>query len=205
MSDEMITITEAALMLGVTSKTLRRWDKEGRLSAHRSLGGHRRYFRKDIERLQGLRPSLPPHRIVAYCRVSGRAQRPDLANQREAVEVFASARGFADLEVIEEIGGGMNFNRKKFVDLMDAIEAEEVKTLIVAHKDRLCRFGFDWFLHLCEKHGCELLVMNQQHLSPEQEMVEDLLAIVHIFSARLYGLRSYKKKLKKDLNVISSS
>jgi putative resolvase len=86
---------------------------------------------------------------------------------------------------------------------MDRIEARQVSHLIIAHKDRLVRSGFQWFERFCEEHGCELLVLNQEQLSPEQEMVQDLLTIVHCFSARLYGLRNYRKKrdeaLKSDL------
>ncbi len=72
--------------------------------------------------------------------------------------------------------------------------------LIVAHKDRLVRFGFEWFAEFCVRHGTELVVMNQETLSPEQDMVNDLLSIVHVFSARLYGLRSYRKELKHALS-----
>ncbi|MCL0103948.1 recombinase family protein, partial [Dehalococcoidia bacterium] len=83
--------------------------------------------------------------------------------------------------------------------LIDAIIAGNVETLVIAHKDRLCRFGFELIEHLCKTHGCDLLVMNMESLSPEQEMIQDMLAIVHCFSARLYGLRNYRKALKKAL------
>ena len=72
--------------------------------------------------------------------------------------------------------------------------------MIVAHQDRLVRFGFEWFAEFCARHGTELVVMNQETLSPEQEMVNDLLSIVHVFSARLDGLRSYRKELKHALS-----
>jgi predicted site-specific integrase-resolvase len=93
----------------------------------------------------------------------------------------------------------LNLARKKFVALMDRIEAGQVSHLILAHQDRLVRFGFQWFEGSCEEHGCELLVLNQEKLSAEQEMVQDLLTIVHCFSARLYGLRNYRKKLDEAL------
>lgn len=89
------------------------------------------------------------------------------------------------MEFIEEIGGGLNFERKKFVVLMDCIGRSEIETLIVAHKDRLTRFGFEWFEHYAKVNGCELLVLNQERLSPEQEMVQDLMTIVPCFSSRL--------------------
>jgi predicted site-specific integrase-resolvase len=91
----------------------------------------------------------------------------------------------------------MNFKRKKFLALLERIEGGEVAQLIIAHKDRLVRFGFDFFEHFAQRHGCKIVVANQRSLSPQQEMVEDLMAIVDCFSSRLYGLRSYKKKIKE--------
>jgi predicted site-specific integrase-resolvase len=108
---------------------------------------------------------------------------------------FADCAGIAVDEWIDEIGGGMNFKRKKFLDLMTRIGTGERQRLIIAHKDRLSRFGFDYFEHYAVNNGCEIVVANQQSLSPEQEMIEDLLTIVHSFSSRLYGLRKYKKIL----------
>ena len=93
----------------------------------------------------------------------------------------------------------MNFKRPKFIALMDAVERREVRTLVIAHKDRLVRFGFEFFEGFCRKHGCAIEVLAQETLSPEQEMVQDLLAIVHTFSSRLYGLRRYRKVLKEAL------
>lgn len=94
----------------------------------------------------------------------------------------------------------MNFRRKKFLGLMDAVDAGEVSTLILAHKDRLTRFGYEWLERFCQQHGCETWVLNQDHLSPEEELVQDLLTITHVFSPRLYGLRNYRKSLKEALH-----
>ena len=91
------------------------------------------------------------------------------------------------LELVKEIGGGLNFKRQKSLRLIDQILSGEVQVLVVAHKDRLARFEFPLIKHLCQTHDCELLVMNNEHLSPEREMVEDVLAIIHCFSSRLYG------------------
>ena len=102
-------------------------------------------------------------------------------------------------EWIKEIGGGMNFKRKAFLSLMSRIQLGEIKTLIIAHKDRLVRFGFEYFQHVAIVNGCEIIIVNQESLSPQQEMVEDLMTIVHTFSCRLYGLRKYQKLLKKVL------
>ncbi len=99
---------------------------------------------------------------------------------------------------IEEIGGGMNFKRKHFLSLIDRIQRGEIQKLLIAHKDRLMRFGFDLFSHIALENGCEIVVVNQESLSPQQEMVEDLMAIVHTFSCRLYGMRKYKNTITSD-------
>jgi putative resolvase len=161
----------------------------------RTPSNRRVYDRAQVQRLAG-RPKMPSERkIVAYARVSSAAQRPDLTNQRRVLEEFCVVRGLANVEFVEEVGGGMNFRRKKLLALLDEIGRGEVATLVLAHRDRLTRFGFELFEHLCETHDCELLVLNQERLSPEREMVEDLMTIVHCFSSRLYGLRNYRKKL----------
>jgi predicted site-specific integrase-resolvase len=115
------------------------------------------------------------------------------------MEQFCLARGLAVDEWVSEVGGGMNLRRKKFLAVMDLIERGEVATLVVAHKDRLARFGFDFLEHVATKNGCAIIVANQESLSPEREMVEDLLAIVRTFSCRLDGLRRYEKVIKAEL------
>lgn len=190
---------KAAKMLGVTVKTLQRWEREGRLiPAARTSTNLRRYTEAQLLACLGKKPRAPG-RAVAYCRVSSSAQRPDLRNQRRVLEDFVAARGLANVDFVEEVGGGLNFERKRFLALMDAIGRGEVHTLVLAHRDRLTRFGFEWFAHYASVHGCELLVLNQERLSPEPEMVQDLMTIVHGFSSRLYGLRNYRKKLAEAL------
>ena len=98
-----------------------------------------------------------------------------------------------------EIGGGMNFKRKQFLRLVDQILAGEVERLVLAHQDRLARFAYALLVHLCQSHQCELLVMNTEELSPEHELVQDLITITHCFSSRLYGLRNYRKALEKAI------
>jgi excisionase family DNA binding protein len=192
---------EAAAYLGRSVKTLQRWDRDGTLSpAGRTGTGRRAYTKEQLDAFLGRKTERQaPSRIIAYCRVSSAAQQPDLKNQRRVLEEFAAARGLADVEWIEEVGGGLNFNRKRFLEIMDAVGRREVGTIVLAHKDRLVRFGYQWFEHHCKTHGCELLVLNNESLSPEQEMVQDLMTIVHTFSSRLYGLRNYKKKLSEAL------
>ena len=199
--ENTISTGKAAKLLGVSVKTLQRWEREGRLiPVARTDRNRRLYTESQIRKFIGLRNAVSePTRLVAYCRVSSAAQKPDLANQRKILEEFVVAKGLANVEFVEEIGGGLNFKRKRFLALMDEIGRQEIKTLILAHRDRLTRFGFEWFEHFAGVNGCELLVLNQERLSPEQEMVQDLMTIVHCFSSRLYGLRNYRKKLDEAL------
>jgi len=192
---------KAAKLLGVSVKTLQRWEREGRLIPVARTDSNRRLSTEtQIREFIGLRQTNhAPTTLVASCRVSSAAQRTDLANQRNVLEAFVAAKGLAGGECIEEIGGGLNFKRKRFLALMDAIGRREVTMLILAHRDRLTRFGVEWFEHDAQTHGCEVLVLTQERLSPEQEMVQDLMTIVHCFSSRLYGLRNYRKKLDEAL------
>lgn len=201
-----MNISQAAKYVGRTVKTLQRLDREGKLSAGRTITNRRVYNKQQLDDFLGFRKEKKvPTRLIAYCRVSSQAQRPDLKNQRAVMEEFCISSGLSDVEFIEEIGGGMNFKRKKFRDVMDFIGDGEVKILIIAHRDRLCRFGYEWFEYYCKRNGCEILVLNQERLSSEQEMVQDLMTIIHTFSSRLYGLRNYRKSLKKVLNRDFSS
>jgi len=189
--------SEFARRIGVTAHTLRRWEREGRLSpSERTLGGHRIYTELDLQTALRLPLAEKVKRNVIYCRVSSAGQKDDLQSQIVATEAFALGRGLIT-ETIAEIGGGMNFNRKKFNKLLIDIIAGEIGTVIVAHEDRLARFGFDLINNLAVQYGCTIIAVNKKELSPEQEMTEDLMSIIHIFSCRLYGLRKYKKA--KDL------
>ncbi|MCP3785520.1 IS607 family transposase [Micromonospora sp. A3M-1-15] len=134
--------------------------------------------------------------------VSSSGQKVDLASQVAAMQQFCVARGLAVDEWISEVGGGMDLRRKKFLALMDAVDRGEIATLVVARKDRLARFGFDLVEHLAARGGCKMVVANQELLSPQQELVEDLLAVVPTFSCRLYGSRRSKEELERaDLTM----
>ena len=195
----MYSVTTFAKQIGVSVKTLQRWDREGKLPAKRTVSGRRYYSKEDLAVALNQEAVPIARRTVAYCRVSSPAQRPDLANQRAALERYAQEKQIRIDEWIIEIGGGLNFERKRFLKLVDAILAGEVKRVVIAHQDRLVRFGFALLKHVCEQKQTELVVMNTETLSPEQELVQDLITITHGFSSRLYGLRNYRKALEKAL------
>jgi predicted site-specific integrase-resolvase len=134
---------------------------------------------------------------IAYARVSGVAQKPDLANQVAALKAYCESKQIKVDEWMQDIGSGLNYTRKQFNRLMELVELGQVRRIIIAHRDRLVRFGYEYFEAFCERHHTELIVVNGDSLSPEQELVQDLIAIVTVFSARLHGLGSYKKVLKE--------
>ena len=194
-------IGEFAKRVGCSVTTVRRWEAAGRIAARRTPGGQRYFDDADVRRVlqPGFRDEV--RKVVVYCRVSSPGQKDDLASQVAAMGQFCLARGLAVDEVIQETGGGMNLRRRKFLALMDDIDQGRVAVLVIAHTDRLARFGFDYLEHVAARNGCEIIVANQETLSPQQELVEDLLTIVHTFSCRLYGLRRYEKALKDELTA----
>lgn len=180
-------------MIGRSVKTLQVWDRAGVLKARRTPTDRRYYTHEDYLAYVGQK--VTEKKVATYCRVCGAAQKADLRSQRRAVEQFCVASGRAVGVALEDIGSGLNYKRKHFVRLMEMVEQGAVSEIVVAHKDRLVRFGFEWFEHFCKTHGCKITVMNAESLSPEAEMTKDLLSIVDCFSSRLYGLRKYKKNI----------
>lgn len=194
----MYTIGEFAKLINRSVKTLQRWDREGRLTAHRTSTGRRYYTEQQLLEYKGIK-ATEKSLSVAYCRVSTQNQRDDLKNQKAYISQFCLNGGIGIDEWYQDIGSGLNFQRKHFNRLLTMVEAGEIKKIIIAHKDRLVRFGFEWFDQFCRNHGCEIVVINNEELSPEQELVQDLMAITYMFSSRLHGLRKYKKTLKQAL------
>jgi putative resolvase len=194
--DNIYSPKEFGKLIGRTTNTLQKWDREGKLKAHRSPTTNRRYYTHDqylayrglVAQEQGL--------TIAYTRVSGVAQKPDLANQIKALETYCKSQSIRVDEWLSDIGSGLNYKRKQFNRLMELIELGQVRRLVIAHRDRLVRFGYEYFEAFCARHHTEVVVINGENLSPEQELVRDLIAIVTVFSARLHGLRSYKQVLK---------
>lgn len=190
--DKKYTISDFARRIGRSASTVRRWDREGLIKSKRLPSGHRYFDENDMRSILG--KADEKRMTVVYCRVSSHGQKDDLQSQIAAMEQYCLGAGIAVDEWMREIGGGMNFKRKQFLGLMDRIAAGEISRLIVAHKDRLVRFGFDLLDHIAKRSACVIEVVNQESLSPQEEMTEDLLSIVHTFSCRLYGMRKYKRK-----------
>lgn len=192
----MITYSpkEFGALVNRTTLTLQRWDKSGKLKAFRTPTNRRFYTHEQY--LEIIKAPKKPRKNAAYYRVSSSNQKADLASQKLALEKFCQARGLAIDYWLSDIGSGLNYKRKNFTKLLVDIELGLIDKLVIAHRDRFVRFGFDWFSAFCESHGTTLVIMNTESLSPQEEMVEDLMSIIHVFSSRFYGLRKYKKEIK---------
>ena len=185
--------------IGVSVRTLQKWDKAGILKAYRTPTNRRYYTEAQYLQYIGKKDDNQSDRkVVAYARVSTYNQKDDLKNQLSFIRQFANANGVIIDEAISDIGSGLNYNRKKWNLLLDKVMQNQISTIYITYKDRFIRFGYEWFERLCNRHGTKIVVLNSPDTSPDKEMVEDLVSIIHMFSCRLYGLRKYKKKLQGD-------
>jgi putative resolvase len=189
---------EFAKMLNVTVKTLQNWDNDGKLIAYRNPSGRRFYTNEQYEAYMGIIQRNQVGKTVIYGHVSNNGQKDDLQNQLAFLREFANARGMIVDDVMTDIGSGLNYKRKQWNALLEDCFDGQISTIIVAHKDRFVRFGYEWFESFLAKRGVKVLVVNNETLSPQQELVEDLVSIMHDFSCRISGLRKYKKKIEED-------
>ena len=194
---------EMADKLNVSVRTLQRWDNSGKLKAKRTPT-NRRYYTEN-QYLQFLGKPLDDRKTVAYARVSTYGQKDDLKDQIGFIRQYANSKGIILDEAITDIGSGLNYNRKKWNQLLQDVEHDKIKTIYITYKDRFIRFGFDWFNRFCNEHDTEIIVLNNPDTSPEKELVDDVISIIHIFYCRLYGLRKYKNKIKNDKSLMKDS
>lgn len=188
---------EFSQRIGKSVKTLQRWDREKILIAHRTPTNRRFYTEDQYNEYMGI--SIPDSSVnVIYARVSTRNQKDDLANQVEFLKTYCNAKGVIVDEVITDIGSGLNYKRKQWNKLLNKVMKGEINTIYIAYPDRFIRFGFDWFTQLCNKFGAKIVIVNNNELSPEQELTEDLINIIHVFSCRSYGIIKYRQGLKVD-------
>ena len=190
-------IGEAAEVLGVSVATLRRWDAEGRLIAEHTPGGHRRYDLAKLRPEQFRSEAQGSRKTIAYARVSSHDQKEDLERQKQVLELYCARQGWT-VEVIADLGSGMNYHKKGLKKLLAAIIDGEVGRMVIAHKDRLLRFGAELVFAICEAKNVEVVILNQGEDTTfeafEEVLAKDVLEIITVFSARLYGSRSHKNQ-----------
>ena len=190
-----------AELLGVSVKTLQRWDRDGILKANRTPTDRRYYTYDQYLQFKGIQTENDIRDTVIYARVSTRNQKDDLQNQVEFSKQFCNAKGIIVNQCVEDFGSGLNYNRKKWNRLLDEVMANKIKTIVISNKDRFIRFGYDWFEKFCEKFNTKIIIVNNETLSPNEELVQDIISILHVFSCRLYGLRKYKNQIKEDEEI----
>ena len=183
--------------IGVTVKTLQKWDNDGTLKAFRNPK-NRRYYTEEQYRNYIGETTKNGHKTVAYARVSNAGQKDDLQNQVDFLRNYANGKGVILDDMITDIGSGLNYKRKHWNVLLDDIMANNIDTVYITYKDRFVRFGYDWFEQLANKFNTQIVVLNNPDLSPQEEMIQDLISIIHVFSCRIHALRKYKRKLEGD-------
>ena len=194
-----LSIGATATLLGVSISTLRRWEKEGSfLANHRTRGGHRRYSKSQIKEYFG-EPSEKAHspKAVCYARVSSHDQKRDLEAQKAKLEDFAK-KHFSDFELISDLGSGLNYKKPGLKKLLKLIHEEKFTHLILNHKDRLLRFGSEIIFSLCRQKSIEVIILeDSEEKSFEMELSCDVIELMTVFSARLYGRRSHQNRRSK--------
>jgi excisionase family DNA binding protein len=185
--DRLISIGELAELKAVSVDTIRRWESEGKIKSVRTRGGHRRYRLADfVEQKLG--------KTLTYARVSSQDQKHDLDRQDAVLSGYCQSNGW-NYEVIRDLGSGMNYRKKGLNKLLAAILDGDVARLVITHKDRLLRFGSELIFAVCEHHDIEIIILNKKEDATfEEDLASDVLEIITVFSARLYGSRSNKNK-----------
>lgn len=190
----LVKIGKAAQMLGVEVQTLRAWEASGELIPDRRSKGGVRYY--DVGKIMGLGNEDMP--TIGYARVSSHDQKPDLVRQQELLEAFCAAKGWRN-EVIADLGSGLNYRKKGLHQLLDMILHKRIRRLVLTHKDRLLRFGAELIFAMCEIQNIEIVIINKGDPPTfEEELAQDVIEIITVFSARLYGSRSHKTKRLLD-------
>lgn len=197
---KLYTIHQFAELCSVTPQTLRNWDKLGKLKPY-STGnsGYRYYSEEQLNKVLGMKYIENPKKVIGYCRVSSSKPKDDLEKQVENMRTYLLSQG-KPFEIITDIGSGINYNKKGLTELIERIMKNEVEKVVVLYKDRLVRFGFELIQNVASYYNCPIEVIDNSQKSEEQELVEDLVQIITVFSCRLQGKRANKaKQMIKEL------
>jgi len=186
-----VTLREAKKILGLHPNTLRKYADDGIIESIKTPSGQRRF---NVESFINQKQSTT--QTILYCRVSSAKQTDDLQNQKDYL-----LSKYPGAEIIADVGSGLNFKRKGLRAILERLLQGDSIKLVVAERDRLCRFGFELIEYLVTKNGGEIVVLNQSEYSPEGELVSDILSIIHVFSCRVHGMRKYKNQIKEDSDL----
>lgn len=193
------TINEFSKILGVSPQTLRNWDNSDKLKPHHtSSNGYRYYSHEQLNQVLNIKPNIN-RSVVGYCRVSSNKQKDDLERQIENMKMYLTSQG-RPFEIITDIGSGINYKKKGLKELLKLISQNRIEKVVVLYKDRLLRFGFELLEYIASLYNCEIEIIDNTEKSEQQELVEDLVQIITVFSCKLQGKRANKaRKLVKEL------
>ena len=200
---DYISILEASKITGLSIQTIRKLGDKKEIKCFKTPSGHRRFNKQDLEKFcdsNTINEEKSENTQVnyIYTRVSSKKQLDDLSRQIKYIQ--QQKPEYSSYISISDIASGINFKRKGLQTILDSCIQGIIGEVIVAHRDRLSRFGFDLIKLIIEKAGGTITVIDDtQHKSTEQELAEDLLSIIHIYSCRQMGKRSYKTKQCKGI------
>ena len=204
MIEKLLNIKETSELLNISQSTLRRWEKEGRLIPDARTKGNQRRYKLSSIRPEMIKSSNVGKKTIAYARVSSSDQKNDLERQKQLLELYCSSNGW-EFELISDLGSGINYKKKGLKKLINLIVEDKIGRLILTHKDRLLRFGAELIFSICEAKEVEIIIINkgENTSSFEEDLAKDVLEIITVFSARLYGARSHKnKKLLEEMKKV---
>ena len=185
------TVTQ---ILGVTAQTLRNWDKEGKLKpSYVKSNGYRYYSEESILSYTQERKTKKNLNVVGYARVSSKKQTDDLERQVNNLKEYLSNK-YDNFDIITDIGSGINYNKPGLLKLIEKINRKEVDLIVVLYKDRLLRFGFELVEHFANLNNVKIEVLNKLDKTQDEELVEDLVQIITVFSCKIQGKRKSKTK-----------
>jgi len=213
-NEKLLSMAKTCDLLNVSHETLRNWDSDGTLKAVRTKGGHRRYKKSDIDSFMGIKEdeenrNLLP--VVTYARVSSHEQKQkgDLDRQSQRLSEHCAKKKYRVEHIIKDVGSGLSDTRSGFNKLFDLVIQKKVSKVIVEHKDRLTRFQFNVLVKFFDSYGVDIEKVEATSNNDEEELVQDIMMLMAVFSGRLYGKRSAKrrkeKKLQKELDLLNSS
>jgi putative resolvase len=201
---KILSLTEFSRIVKYSRRTIFKKIKDGSLKPYQIRNGRNFFLESQAKLFLNTIETTKERVSVGYTRVSSNSQKNHLVDQEKLIEIFAASKGIILLGILSDLGSGINFNRKNFLNIIDSILNREIDKIVITYEDRLTRFGFSLIKYIADKCGTEIIVINAKSTSPEKELVEDLMTIIHVFSARLYGLHSNKKKIKEITDELCS-
>ena len=199
--EKFYSIGEFSQLTNINVKTLQKWDRDGILNAYRTPTNRRYYTHSQYLEFTGHKPEDNDKKIVLYARVSSNKQKEELKHQLEFLYNYSASKGYNIDNFYSDIASGLNYKRKNWNRLIDDCADGKISKIIISYKDRFVRFGYDWFEYfLKSRYNVDIEVVENKLTTPEEEVIQDLITIIHEFSCRVYGLRKYETKLKKKMD-----